>query len=537
MPKTPLLALSRRPVLITLAVFALAIALALLAANTDLQGNKSLDVTGLDVVVGLAFIGGAVVAQGPWRARSLFGAVGFAWLLGSVVPAAMLDYAGVLAIALLTFPSGRPSGSWQWLLVASALVAILAMSFDPVLAALFGAVAATAVFGRRWERAASFFPATAAGAVSLLLAAHAVVEQRQAAKFDQGMWLLGVEALLLLIAAGFPLAARAVARERALLADRLLAEDRPAGLDGLAAVLGATLREPNLRVLRWDGRAGSYIAPDGRAATLVSVASVLAVNDGQERLAVVTHDRPAAMQDPVVARSVAEAVRLAALNERWQTALQTQIGELEAARGRVLAATDRQRAQIAARLVTEVVRPVQAALADLDAVGAKGASGPAATGGFDAQDAEDALRVARDELAASINEVLALTDGLPPTGLGHGGLIDALRRLAERCPIPVALTLAPDAAADADRETALFYVCSEALANTIKHARASHVSIDLRRDPAGLSLVFADDGIGGAEPGGFGLRGLADRLATFGGRLRVDSPPGAGTTLTVRVAV
>ncbi len=86
------------------------------------------------------------------------------------------------------------------------------------------------------------------------------------------------------------------------------------------------------------------------------------------------------------------------------------------------------------------------------------------------------------------------------------------------------------------RETALFYVCSEALANATKHARASRISIDLRRDRGDLVIAISDDGVGGARLSGFGLRGLADRLAVHGGRLRVDSPPGAGTTLIARIA-
>lgn len=101
----------------------------------------------------------------------------------------------------------------------------------------------------------------------------------------------------------------------------------------------------------------------------------------------------------------------------------------------------------------------------------------------------------------------------------------------------MALTLAPDAAADPDGETALFYVCSEAVANSIKHAGSAHIAIDLQRDGDMLQLRVGDDGRGGADPTGWGIRGLADRLDACGGRLRVDSPPAAGTTVTARVPV
>ena len=522
---------------IVVAGSAAAIAVGILAAGADFASHGSPASTAIDVVVGLVFVGGAVVAAGPWRTRALFGAVGFTWLAGSFLTGAQIAYAGVLAVALVTFPGGRPSSVRRWLVVALSVVAVVIEPTAAVLAALFVAVVAAAAFGNPWERAASVFPVAAAVALACVLAAHAVAEQQQPVGFDDALWLLAVEAVLVAIAIGFPIAARAVARERERLADRLLADEHPAGLDGLAAVLADTLDEPNLRVFRWDLDAASYVDGDGRRADVGKAGSVIAVNDDVERLAMVAHDGRPAMQDPVVARAVAEAVRLAALNGRWQASLDVQITELEMARGRLVAATDRQRTVIAKRLLDEVVGPIESAVAVLQGLEARTAKPEAVTGGADQPEARDALRVANAELAASIDEVRAITDGLPPGGLGEGGLAPALQRLAERCPIPIVLMLAPDAAADPDREATLFYVCSEALANTIKHANASHVSIDLRREHGGLVLVVADDGIGGASRSGFGLRGLADRLAAYGGRLRVESPPGAGTKLTARIGL
>ncbi len=161
--------------------------------------------------------------------------------------------------------------------------------------------------------------------------------------------------------------------------------------------------------------------------------------------------------------------------------------------------------------------------------------------GLDAQIADsqagEALAVASRELASSSEDLAALTRGIAPGTLGDGRLVEALRGIGARCPIPVAVAADPDAAADADRETALFYVGSEAVTNAIKHAHAEGISIVLRRDPAGLVLLVSDDGTGGADPDGSGLRGLADRLAVHGGRLRVDSPRGAGTTVTAQIPV
>ena len=80
-------------------------------------------------------------------------------------------------------------------------------------------------------------------------------------------------------------------------------------------------------------------------------------------------------------------------------------------------------------------------------------------------------------------------------------------------------------------ETAAYFCASEAITNTVKHARATTIEVTLRRDVGRLFVTVADDGVGGASPDGAGLRGLADRLAAVDGRLTVQSPPGQGTRI------
>src|SRR5512143_3533382 len=83
-------------------------ALAALAARADLApGGIGAGATVADLAVGLAFVGGAALAPGPWRCRALFAAVGLAWLIESIGPAPELLYLGVLAIAIAMFPGGR----------------------------------------------------------------------------------------------------------------------------------------------------------------------------------------------------------------------------------------------------------------------------------------------------------------------------------------------------------------------------------------------------------------------------------------------
>ena len=79
---------------------------------------------------------------------------------------------------------------------------------------------------------------------------------------------------------------------------------------------------------------------------------------------------------------------------------------------------------------------------------------------------------------------------------------------------------------------AAYYLCAEALTNVAKHARASAVRIEVAVRSGVLVVTVADDGVGGAAvAGGTGILGLMDRVESIGGTMRVDSRPGAGTTL------
>jgi signal transduction histidine kinase len=85
-------------------------------------------------------------------------------------------------------------------------------------------------------------------------------------------------------------------------------------------------------------------------------------------------------------------------------------------------------------------------------------------------------------------------------------------------------------------EVTAYYVCSEALTNATRHARASVVSIALEERDGCLHLSIRDDGAGGADPArGSGLIGLRDRVEALGGSLEVSSPPGEGTLIGVQL--
>jgi signal transduction histidine kinase len=86
-------------------------------------------------------------------------------------------------------------------------------------------------------------------------------------------------------------------------------------------------------------------------------------------------------------------------------------------------------------------------------------------------------------------------------------------------------------------EATAYFVCAEALANASKHGRAGHVTITGVPNDSALHLAIVDDGVGGADPAGRGLRGLRDRVAALGGSLDVVSPDGGGTTVRAVIPV
>jgi signal transduction histidine kinase len=85
-------------------------------------------------------------------------------------------------------------------------------------------------------------------------------------------------------------------------------------------------------------------------------------------------------------------------------------------------------------------------------------------------------------------------------------------------------------------EAAVYFLCSEALANAAKYADAARMTIDVAEANGVVLVAVADDGIGGADASrGSGLRGLADRVEALGGQLSVRSPVGGGTRLEATI--
>jgi signal transduction histidine kinase len=137
-------------------------------------------------------------------------------------------------------------------------------------------------------------------------------------------------------------------------------------------------------------------------------------------------------------------------------------------------------------------------------------------------------------LADAVAELQELSRGIHPAILSERGLGPALRALARRSAVPVDLDVTTSARFPEAVEIAVYYVASEALANAMKHARASRVEVSLAARDGSVLLSLCDDGVGGANAGGgSGLAGLTDRVEALGGSITLHSAAGAGTRITV----
>jgi two-component system sensor histidine kinase UhpB len=152
----------------------------------------------------------------------------------------------------------------------------------------------------------------------------------------------------------------------------------------------------------------------------------------------------------------------------------------------------------------------------------------------------------------AMSELLQLARHLRPTALDDHGLLPAMashvRRFAAQTGIKADLNASgSDAQLQPDEEIAVYRIAQEALANVARHADASQVLVSLRTDADGVELTVRDDGRGfefdapvGSRAaldseGGLGLGGMAERARLVGGELTIESRPGAGTELCLRV--
>jgi PAS domain S-box-containing protein len=290
------------------------------------------------------------------------------------------------------------------------------------------------------------------------------------------------------------------------------------GVAGMILATGRPSRKDDYAGL--SGPVGDAVRED----RIVSIVGVPIVVDGSIWGFMVAAAKPGR---PIPADTEA---RLARFTELVATAVSnaTTRSELIASRARIVAAGDEARRRIERDLHDGTQQRLVALGLDVETVRN---SIPT-----DQREARSGLERVRHELEAVLEDVRELSHGLHPPLLSQAGLGPSLRALARRSPIPVNLDVSVSERPSESTETAVYYVISEALANVVKHARASEVSVVLTTAGNEIRATIEDDGYGGAEASaGSGLIGLIDRIEALGGRFALDSPPGHGTRISIEM--
>jgi signal transduction histidine kinase len=151
--------------------------------------------------------------------------------------------------------------------------------------------------------------------------------------------------------------------------------------------------------------------------------------------------------------------------------------------------------------------------------------------------------LARDGLSEARRSVMALR--LDQTR--RAGLENALRQLAERSTVPGGVTVSFEGGGIAtglkpEHEHELLRISQEAVSNAVRHGRPHTVSITMADGPSHWELAVADDGVGMEQhpelyaSEGFGLSSMRQRANAIGGEWNIESRPGTGTRVSVRMA-
>jgi signal transduction histidine kinase len=278
---------------------------------------------------------------------------------------------------------------------------------------------------------------------------------------------------------------------------------RPARIDDYAAttgVIGEYARGVGIRA-----SAGAPISVEGRLWGVMIVATT-----GEAPLSADSEARLAGFTE-LVATAIANAEARAAL---------------AASRARIVAAADTARRRIERDLHDGAQQRLVSLALQLRA--AQAAMPPGAG------KLTDQLDGVASGLTEVLDELREIARGIHPAALADGGLQPALKTLARRSAVPVRLDVGVERRLPESIELAAYYVVSEALTNTAKHAHATVADVRLADGEDVLRLWVRDDGRGGADPaGGTGLVGVKDRVEALGGNISVHSPPGAGTTVEI----
>lgn len=309
-------------------------------------------------------------------------------------------------------------------------------------------------------------------------------------------------------------------------------EDRHGWTSALAEALG----DPTVRLLFWLPDRGAYVDISGQPSEPPEPGSGRAFSPialADRTVGALDYD-PLLNPDPALIAEAGDLIALAIDRQRLTVELRESRQSLRASRTRLVEATDRERRRIALDLhdgvqATLLGLALQAGMLNRDLVDGRGGVGAARAASGSAGQLEAGIV----RCAAVLRD---LVHGIMPSLLIERGLFAATEELVDSLPATAVVVFhGDDRGLPAAIESTAYFVISEALANAAKHARASALSVVVRRDDGRLWIQVSDDGIGGVRPDGVGMHSMADRVDVVGGTLTVDSVSGRGTSLVAEL--
>jgi len=479
------------------------------------------------VVTGAAWFAAGFVGPLEAAVTPVLGAGPASWLAATLI----LAHRAPFAHALLTYPSGHPTGRLEHVAVAAAYasIAVPIIWVVPVLVVASGIALGSVAYlsyrraigpARRHRRRAAVVASGVAVALITGLAMRLVDPTGQGPEAAILVYELTLMGAAVILASGL---VRGPASTPAIVDFVVELGQTPGGplRDALADALG----DPSLQIGFWIAEESSYVDSAGRRVTLPGPATtrgVTRIERAGSTNAVLIHDA-AVLGDPTLIEAVAAAARLGSRNALLDAEVRKQLVDLRASRRRLIESGDAERARLEQRLHEGARHRLEQLATEI---------GVDQTLVEPGTEAGDHLERARDLLANTLVDLRGLAEGLIPVDLRAGGLRDALDLLTERTPIPVQLDVEAGALPE-ELEAAIYFICAEAISNAVKHAEANHIIVTLTMAEGLASLNIVDDGRGGADARlGSGLLGLADRVDALGGRFDVQSPAGHGTCIT-----
>lgn len=207
-------------------------------------------------------------------------------------------------------------------------------------------------------------------------------------------------------------------------------------------------------------------------------------------------------------------------NARLRAELARQVSEISASRRRLASAQQQERRRIERDLHDGAQQSLLALAFDLQSTQLSG----------DEVRMKRALCEGAETAREAVRDLRALANGLHPAALTDGGLAAALDDLSRHSSVPMHVR-ADVPRVDPALEFTAWLVLGEAVVNAQKHAQATKLDVDVRLVDQELRLSVTDDGRGGANAEGSGLRGLRDRVETARGTFTIQSTTGAGTMI------